>query len=491
MRAFPNFVLSLIFKTFSMKTHRLLTLMLPLGLSFHAFASGPESKDWLLDSIPRQWDYKSDYSQKLPTDDNWWKTFGDATLDSLIIMVENSNYNVAEAMARIKMAQKTLDVARSAYFPSVSLAGGWTKGQSSGVSGPVVTKSSGYDYFSLGASMQWEIDLFGKITQNVKANKAALNATKAEYDGTMVSLAANVAKAYINLRMYQNEMSVALSHLEEQEKVLKIVEARFKAGIGSGLEVSQSKTVVSSTRASIPALSAMIETSINSLALLTARYPDEVESWLSVPAPMPNVVYGAHLGVPADLLRRRPDIVQAEYQLAQYAVQVGIAKKDFLPTLSLTGNIGTQSHKAGHLFGSHSMYWEVNPTLSWTLFDGLARNYRTAEAKAQLEAAVDAYNYTVMNAVTEVENATTTFKSTMETIRLTDEVIANSKESLDYAVDLYKKGLSPFSNVVDAQISYLSNQDAQITAQGKALIAVVNLYEALGGGWNSTDIDIP
>ncbi len=452
------------------------------GFAFQTKAS--DSRDWLLDSIPQRWNYESAYNQKLPTDDDWWKTFNDPTLDSLINMAERGNYNLAAALSRIEMAKKTLDAAKSAYFPTLNLSAGWAKGQSSGASGPVVGKSSPYDYFSLGATMQWEIDIFGKITQNVKANKAAYNATKAEYDGVMVSLAANVAKAYINLRTYQNELEVADRHLGEQEKVLKIVEARFKAGLASMLEVSQSRTVVASTKASIPPLRAMIESSINSLALLTANYPEDIAAWLAAPAPMPKVAYGANLGVPADLLRRRPDIIQAEYQLAEYAAQVGMAKKDFLPTLSLTGSIGTQAHEAKNLFGSHSMYWEVNPTLSWTLFDGLARNYKTAEAKAQLEAAVDSYNYTVMNAVIEVQNATTTFKSTMETIKLTDDVIEQSKQSLDLSVELYKKGLSPFNNVVDAQISYLTNQDSKITAQGKALTAVVNLYEALGGGWN-------
>lgn len=469
-----------------MKTPIKLALLILASTGAAGEAHADDTRDWLFDSIPQQWSYQSAYSQKLPTDDDWWKTFGDATLDSLINMAERENYNLAAALQRIEMAKKTLDVAKAAYFPTVNLSAGWSKGQSSGASGPVVAKSSPYDYFSLGASMQWEVDLFGRISQNVKANKAAYNATKAEYDGTMVSLAANVAKAYINLRTYQNEMQVAQSHLAEQEKVLAIVEARFKAGIGSMLEVSQSRTVVSSTRASIPPLEAMIESSINSLALLTARYPDDITAWLSAPAPMPDVVYGANLGVPADLLRRRPDIVQAEYQLAQYAAQVGIAKKDFLPTLAINGSIGTQAHNAKNLFGEHSMYWEVSPTLSWTLFDGLARNYRTAEAKAQLEAAIDSYNYTVMNAVIEVYNATTTFKSTMKTITLTDDVIEQSKKSLDLAVELYKKGLSPFNNVVDAQISYLTNQDSQITARGKALTAVVNLYEALGGGWNNS-----
>ena len=469
-----------------MKTPLKLTLFLLAFSTVSMEASAEDSHGWLLDSIPQQWSYQSAYSQKLPTDDNWWKTFGDSTLDSLINMAEKENYNLAAALQRIEMAKKTIDIAKSAYFPTLNFSAGWSKGQSSGASGPVVAKSSPYDYFSLGATMQWEIDLFGRISQNVKANKAAYNATKAEYDGTMVSLAANVAKAYINLRTYQNELTVAQSHLKEQEKVLVIVEARFKAGLASMLEVTQSRTVVASTRASIPPLEAMIESSINSIALLTAKYPDEISAWLSAPAEMPKVVYGAQLGVPADLLRRRPDIIQAEYQLAQYAAQVGIEKKDFLPTLSINGSIGTQAHNAKNLFGDNSMYWEVSPTLSWTLFDGLARNYRTAEAKAQLEAAIDSYNYTVMNAVIEVYNATTTFKSTMKTIELTEDVINNSKESLDLAVDRYKKGLSPFNNVVDAQISYLTNQDSQITAQGKALTAVVNLYEALGGGWNTS-----
>lgn len=467
------------------KTHiiKAFTILAVSLASANASASQPDR--WLFDSIPQQWNYQSAYTQKLPADDDWWKTFGDSTLDSLIDMASKANYNVAAAISRIEMAKKTLDAAKSAYFPSLNVSAGWTKGQSSGASGPVVGSSATYDYFSIGANMQWEIDLFGKITQNVKANKAAYNATKAEYDGTMVSLAANVAKAYINLRTYQNEMIVANEHLAEQEKVLKIVEARFKAGIASMLEVSQSRTVVASTRASIPALDALIESSINSLALLTAKYPEDVYDWLSTPAPMPHVVYGAKLGVPADLLRRRPDIVQAEYQLAQYAAQVGVAKKDFLPSLSLNGSIGTQAHDAKNLFGEHSMYWEINPSLSWTLFDGLARNYRTAEAKAALDAAVDSYNYTVMNAVIEVTNATTTFKSTMKTIELTEDVIENSKKSLELSLELYKKGLSPFNNVVDAQISYLTNQNSSITAQGKALAAVVNLYEALGGGWNN------
>lgn len=448
-----------------------------------ANSTEPPAK-WLRDSIPEKWEYKSQFSQKLPTDDDWWKTFADHDLDSLINMALDENYNLAAAMSRIEMAKKTIDVARAAYFPSIDLSAGWVKGQNSGYTGTALGKAAGYDYFSLGASAQWEIDLFGKITQNVKASKAAYDATKAEYEGVMVSLAANVAKAYINLRTYQRELFVANDHLASQEKVLTIVEARFKAGIGDKLEVTQSKTVVATTKASIPSIEAMIESSINSLALLTARYPSDIHDWLAKPIAPLQIIYGADLGVPADLLRRRPDIIEAEANLAQYAAEVGVAKKDFLPTLAISGSISTQSHEAKHLFAKNSLAWEISPTLTWTLFDGLARNYKTAEAKAQLESAVYTYNYTVMNAVVEVENATTTFKTSLDTYNLMEDAVEQSRESLDLAVDLYKKGLTPFSNVVDAQISYLENQDSRITARRNALTAIVSLYQALGGGWN-------
>lgn len=486
-----------------MKTHRLLAISVLACASISVYSQtiteesrviaddGPSPRiqegpgRYLYDPMPERWLYKSPYTQKLPQDDDWWRTFGDTDLDSLINMAMKENYNLQAAMQRIEMASRAIEVARAAYYPNLGVSAGYTKGQSSGAAGSTVVKSSPYSYFTLGASMQWEIDVFGKISKNVKAQKAAYNAMRAEYDGTMITLAANVAKAYINLRMYQSELAVARKHLEGQQKVLAIVEARFKAGLADMLDVAQSKTVVASTQASIPSLEAMIDASINSLALLTGHYPYEVYDWLAEYSPMPEVVYGAQMGVPNDLLRRRPDIIEAEENLAQCAAQIGIAKSDFLPTLAITGSIGTQSHDAKHLFGSHSLYYEVAPTLSWTVFDGMARNAKTAEAKAQMEASIDTYNYTVMNAVVEVGNATTTFKSSMETVRLEQDVIDESKKALDLSLDLYKRGLSPFSNVVDAQITNLENQNAMLTAKGNALTAVVALYEALGGGWDN------
>ena len=205
---------------------------------------------------------------------------------------------------------------------------------------------------------------------------------------------------------------------------------------------------------------------------------------------MPDYHQIVAVGFPSDLLRRRPDIVEAEYQLAEYAANVGIAKKDFLPTLSLVGTIGTSSHKADGLFGKHSLTYSIAPQLSWTVFDGLARNYRTAEAKLNLEAAVDQYNLTVMNAVEEVDNALIQYDAILSSIELQQRVVEQSEKSLNLAVDLYKTGLTAFSNVVDGQMNWLESQNTLVTLKGKALSTLVTIYQALGGGWQETGINL-
>lgn len=172
-------------------------------------------------------------------------------------------------------------------------------------------------------------------------------------------------------------------------------------------------------------------------------------------------------------------------QLAGYAANIGIEKKDFLPTLSLTGNIGTSAHDVDGLFGDHSLTWSVAPQLSWTLFDGLARNYRTAEAKLQFEAALDQYNLTVLNAISEVDNALLEYDAALESIELQKKVVEESEKSLHLAVDLYKTGLTAFSNVVDGQMSWLESQNTLVTMKGKALTSLVAIYRALGGGWEA------
>lgn len=187
-----------------------------------------------------------------------------------------------------------------------------------------------------------------------------------------------------------------------------------------------------------------------------------------------------------ELLRRRPDVVQAEKELASYAYAIGVAKKDFLPTLSLNGSIGTAAHSANNLFKTESFTYSIAPTLSWSVFDGLQRKYRVADAREQMQIGIDNYNLTVMTAVEETDNAMYIYLTSIRQINDIQEVIDQSKRALDLSVDLYKRGLTPFNNVVTAQMSLLEYQDRSVVAKGTALSSLVKLYVALGGGWDVT-----
>ncbi len=441
------------------------------------------SESALRSPLPERWLYVPDHLQTSPSEDRWWKEFGDTTLNMLISKAEANNYNVASALKRIQLADKEMEITRSGYYPNVGVSAGWTGAQQSGATGKNVGPSVRSRYFSAGVNMSWEIDVFGKIKRQLKADKAAIDVSRADYDAVMVSLCANVATTYLQLRTYQMQYEVAVEHIKSQEKVLKIAEARQEAGIGNMLEVTQARIVLYSTQSSVPGLESSIRSTANALAVLTGVYPAELVPKLLVPGVLPKDVGMPAVGVPADLLRRRPDIVEAEAQLAQYAAMIGVAKNDFLPVLSLDGSIGTSARKLGNMFGAHSLDYSIAPTLSWTVFDGLARNYKTAEAKIQFEAAADNYNLTVLNAIEEVENAISRYNSYLQEIDCLNKLIEQSKKSLELSLDLYKQGLTAFSNVVDAQQSYLENQNSLVAARGDALAQLVNLYQALGGGF--------
>lgn len=465
-----------------------LTKLIPSLLLLLPICGAAENRGtWLNDSLPQQWELTPQVSQTLPSDDAWWHRFQDATLDSLISKAIANNYNVAAAVKRIEMARKTILETQAGYFPTISLSGGWTAEQQSGAIVSPKTSSSHNSHFSLGASMNWEIDLFGRIKAQVAQKKEAFSASKAEYDGVLVSLCANVADAYMQLRTYQKQLEVAERHIDSQQKVVEITEARYEADLGDMLEVTQAKVVLYNTQAAIPGLKAAIRAYINSISVLLGEYPGETASMLSSSATMPSYRHSVEAGVPSDLLRRRPDIMEAEMNLAQYAAAVGIAKKDFLPVLSFSGSIGTDAHSASDLFGSHSMSYSIAPQLSWTLFDGFARNYRTAEARLQFEAAIDSYNLTVMNAVEEVDNALIKYDASLQSIALQESVVEQSEKSLSLAIDLYKAGLTPFSNVVDGQMNWLESQNSLVELEGKALSGLVSIYQALGGGFDYTD----
>lgn len=453
------------------------------ALAFMAFPSQAQER-FDADDMPSRWAYTTDFDQTVPTDDAWWRSFGDAMLDSLIAIGIDRNYDIAMAARRIEIARQGVRRAQAAYYPSVTANAGWTRARSSGaVVSPEIDASTS-SYFGLGIDMNWEIDLFGKITARTRQEKASFKASRAQYAAMAVSITSKIASAYMRLRTLQGEKAVLQEHISSQKRVVEITEARFEAGISSMLDVAQAKTTYLSTEASITTLNTDIATAINTIGVLTGMFPEQIHAMLDTPRELPDFHQIVAVGVPMELLRRRPDVVEAEYTLAADAAALGIAKKDFLPTLSIAGSIGTQAHDAGDLFSDRSFTYSIAPTLSWTVFDGMARKAAVVSAREQMQVGIDNYNLTLLTAVQEVDNAMSQYVNSLHYIDLIEQVVEQAQKSFELSIDLYKKGLSSFINVSDAQIARLQYADELVSARGAALSALINLYQALGGGWS-------
>lgn len=416
----------------------------------------------------------------------WWQRFDDALLDTLIEAGLRNNPDVLMATRRIAMARAAWGAAKANYFPQLQLGLGYTRSQQSGRLYGSHGDATRVGYFSGTVSMNWEVDVFGKITAQAQAKKRQVKVSRAERAGVKVSLEAEIASNYVQLRVNQTELQVANEHSASQLVALNIAKARHEAGLASGLDVDQALQVYYSTIASIPVLESNIHCGINAIAVLIGENPLTMHERLSQPQPIPGYRQIVAAGVPADLLRRRPDVVQAEEQIGVCASQLGIAKKDWLPTLTLQGSVGTEAHKIGDLFGSQSFTYSIAPTLSWTIFDGMARRYNIVEAQQSMYSAIDNYNLTVLTAVQEADNALATYYSMLKYIDRLDQLVAASANYDTTSLKAYKTGLTPYINVAQAQMSYLEDVNTLITAKGKALSALIDLYKALGGGWSDT-----
>lgn len=435
--------------------------------------------------MPERWLYTPQQSQTLPPDDDWWRGFNDPLLDSLISEAVNNNYNVAIAASRIRAAEAAISSAKAGYYPTVGLSAGYTLARQSGN----LTKEAGEavksHYMSLGANASWEIDLFGRIAASVREQKELKNVARADYDGTMVSLCASLATAYISLRAAQTQEQVAQAHLKTQKRVLEITEERHEAALVSGLDVAQAKTVYGSTKAILPDIRSSIASSINAIALLLGRFPAEVSEMLSRPATMPAYDGLVATSIPAELLRRRPDIIAAERTIAARAAALGVAKKDFLPTLAIQGSFGVESRDADRLFKNQSITYSVAPTLTWTVFDGFGRRAAVESARVENEIAVETYNQTVLSATTEVENALSAYINARDYVTDLADVVASAKQEVALSLEQYKTGLTLFTPVAQALMTFLQYDDELVSARASEAKALIDLYRALGGGYGS------
>lgn len=433
--------------------------------------------------LPDGWQEKDTlFQQVLPVDDQWWKVFEDTTLDSLIALAIDQNPSVLMAINRMDQAKAQWRISQSDFYPSLSFEGGWNRQQTSGNLG-TGTPQAWTGYYNAAVKMSWQLDVFGIIRQKAKAQKELYAANKEEYHATMVSLCAEVASAYFNLREMQQELDVLQRNAASQEEVVKITEVRYNTGLVSKLDVAQAKSVYYSTKASIPIAEANVIQYINTLAVLLGMYPQEIAIALSVPKPLPDYMEPVGIGVPGGLLLRRPDVRAAERQVNAQAALWGASKKDWLPEFFLNGSFGYASHDVKDMGKRGSMTWSITPSMTWNIFDGgLSRNENRLQ-RAQLDKSINQFNNVVLTAVQEVENSMSTYKNSIKQIVACREMLYQGKEAFDLSLELYKQGLTPFQNVLDAQRSLLTYENTLVKAKGYSLVCLVQLYQALGGGW--------
>ena len=435
-------------------------------------------------SLPENWlENDALFQQVLPVDDQWWMVFEDTTLDSLISLAVERNPSVLMAINRMDMAKANLGIARSAFYPTIDLNAGWPRQQSSGNMG--TGNPQGWNSnFQTSLDMSWQMDVFGNIRMKAKAQKENYAASREEYNAAMVSLCAQVAQTYFNLREMQQELDVLKRNAMSQEAVVKISEGRYNTGLVAKLDVAQAKSVYYSTLASIPSTESSIAQYMNTLAVLLGLYPQEVVETLSVPRPLPDYIEPVGVGMPAQLLLRRPDVRAAERQVNAQASLLGAAKTDWFPSFFLNGSLGYSSQDLRDFTRKKSMTWSIAPSVKWTIFNGGERVNNIRLQRAQLDETINQFNNTVLTAVQEVENAMNAYKNSIKQIVACREMVNQGKEAFDLSLDLYKQGLSPFQNVLDAQRSLLTYENSLVKAKGYSLICLVQMYQALGGGWS-------
>ena len=452
-----------------------------LFLPFWGYAQ--QDGKYLERPLPDRWQEKDMlFQQVLPVDDQWWKVFEDTKLDSLINLAMEQNPSVLMAINRIDQAKAQWRISQSDFYPSLTFDGGWTRQQTSGNLG-TGSPQAWTGYYSASVQMSWQLDVFGVIRQKAKAQKELYAASREEYNATMVSLCAEVASAYFNLREVQQELDVLRRNAVSQEAVVKITESRYKTGLVSKLDVAQAKSVYYSTLASIPTTEANVIQYLNTLAVLLGLYPQDVTDALSDTKPLPDYMEPVGVGVPGELLLRRPDVRGAERQVNAQAALLGASKRDWLPEFFLNGSFGYASDDLKDVGKKGSMTWSIAPSMTWNLFNGGRNLQEERLQRAQLDESINQFNQTVLTAVQEVDNAMSAYKNSIKQIVACKEMLYQGKEAFELSLDLYKQGLTPFQNVLDAQRSMLTYENTLVKAKGYSLVCLVQMYQALGGGW--------
>jgi NodT family efflux transporter outer membrane factor (OMF) lipoprotein len=417
----------------------------------------------------------------------WWEVFEDPVLDQLVDIAHGQNYTLELAGLRVLESRAQLGIAIGTQYPQQQLAAGAvTRISPSENAGQGNTAFNQYD---LGGSLAWEMDFWGKFRRGIESADAALMASVANYDEAMVLVTAQVVSTYVTIRILEEQLRIARENLKLQQRSYDIAEVLYRYGQDSELDVQQSRALLLSTEATVPDLEKQLGLSQNALNTLLGQGNGFVENLITT-GPIPIVPDQIAVGIPADLMRRRPDIRQAELQAVAQNAQVGVATADLYPSIAISGSLGVVSISrdvggggGSNLFDSDSVSYTAGASFTWPVlnYGRIKNNIRVQDAR--LQQALVAYQESVLQAAQEVDDAMVSLAGAQAQKAILVEAVEASRRSNDLSMLQYKEGFSGYQRVLDAQRSLFTQQNRLAASQGLAVQSLVALYKALGGGW--------
>ncbi|MBV8879119.1 MAG: efflux transporter outer membrane subunit [Planctomycetaceae bacterium] len=415
----------------------------------------------------------------------WWASFGDPALDGLVRRALDANLDLELAGSRVREARAQAGYSRGALLPELG-ASGAAKRQRVSENGqfPVAGKPEG-SYYSAGFDSAWEIDVFGGLRRGVEAAEAELEAAVEDRRAVLVSLLGEVARSYVDLRGGQRLASVIRKNVASARSTLDLTKARLQAGLGTELDVARAETQVATTEALLPPAERDVRVSIHRLSVLLGRDPGTLAAELEPEAPIPAPPEKLLIGLPSELLQRRPDLRRAERKLAAQTARIGVATAELYPKFSLTGAFGLESVDASDFAKSASRAWSMGPTVRWRVFEGgrLLANIDVEDARA--EQALLLYRQSILAALEEVENALVGYLREWDHRRSLERAVSAGRKSVALATSLYQNGLTGFLDVLEAEQGLYDSERRLAESDAAVALKVVALYKALGGGWET------
>ncbi|HEX3726856.1 MAG TPA: efflux transporter outer membrane subunit [Pirellulales bacterium] len=415
---------------------------------------------------------------------NWWTVFRDPVLDRLVDTAYRQNLNLREASFRILQTRARLGIAQGTLFPQTQTMNGDYErfAQTRNTANRSFIAKRFYDQWDWGFNLVWEIDFWGRIRRMIESADEALNASVENYDGVLVTMLGDVAFNYVQIRTLQREIELTEQNVKLQNQTLILADARFRGGTATDLDVEQARTVMKATEAQIPALRITLRQANNQLCILMGMPPEDLQRVMG-PGPIPTAPPEAVVGIPADLLRRRPDVRMAERQAAAQSAQIGIAEAEFYPHISIIGTLDYSAEKLGKLVEPGSFSGIVGPTYSWNLlnYGRILNNVRYQEAVFQQ--LVTDYQLAVLNAAKETENGLVTYLQAQDQTKSQSESVEAAQKAVEIALAQYRGGQVDFNRVAVLELQLVQQQNLLAQARGQIATGLINVFRALGGGW--------